>query len=127
MAEVKESRKDSVVVNFEVRDTGRGIPPQKLKTIFNAFEQGSDEINLKFGGTGLGLSICKKVVAALGGDLEVHSRVGDGSSFSFELELPVSEDKVEKHVENNRTGKISLGERPTVLVVDDSEMNTLVD
>lgn len=124
VAKVKESRRDSVIVLFEVRDTGQGIPPEKLNKIFNAFEQGSDEINLKFGGTGLGLSICKKVVAALGGDLKVHSKLGEGTSFSFELELPVSEEEVKK--DNSRTESKIFGERSTVLAVDDSEMNTLL-
>lgn len=126
LVDTKGSRKDSVIVNFEVRDTGRGIPPEKLETIFNAFDQGSDEINLQFGGTGLGLSICKEVVTALGGDLKVESRVGEGSSFSFELELSVSEKEVEERSEDNRSGSTSFGERPTVLAVDDSEMNTLL-
>ena len=113
------------MVKFGVQDTGLGIPVEKLENIFNAFDQGSDEINLKFGGTGLGLSICKKVVSRLGGDLQVQSEVGKGSRFSFILELSSSEKKPipEKKKE---LSPVPTGKKFSVLVVDDSEMNTLL-
>lgn len=126
LVEVEEVREDKTKVKFTVRDTGPGIPKEKLKTIFNAFDQGSDLINLKFGGTGLGLSICKKVVSTLGGNLQVLSEVGKGTSFTFSLDLPTSEEPSEPEIKALVKALDISGKRGTVLVVDDSEINTLL-
>lgn len=126
MVEVGKIQNDEVTVKFEIEDTGQGISGDKLETIFNAFEQGSNEINLKFGGTGLGLSICKQVVSVLGGDLLVQSQVGLGTKFSFTLELPISKSDSKPAVKSNYYNVNKLEKGKTVLIVDDSDLNTML-
>ncbi|HZW25626.1 MAG TPA: PAS domain-containing protein [Gallionella sp.] len=72
---------------FAVEDTGSGIEASELETIFLPFEQSGDA-RQRFGGSGLGLSISRQLVRLMGGDIVVESRVGVGSVFRFELELP---------------------------------------
>ena len=81
-------------VRFAVEDTGIGIDPSKLATIFDAFSQADQSTTRRFGGTGLGLAIGKKLVTAMGGELEASSEPGKGSSFHFSLpRSPASEVK----------------------------------
>lgn len=79
---------------IHIRDTGIGIPEDRLGVIFQSFEQGDGSIERTYGGTGLGLSITKKLIELHGGTIEVTSKVGEGSVFSFCL--PVSEEKGKK-------------------------------
>ncbi|MCB9792471.1 MAG: response regulator [Alphaproteobacteria bacterium] len=76
---------------FSVADTGEGIPEDKLDLIFEAFVQSDASTTRRFGGTGLGLPISANIVAAMGGELEVRSVVGQGSEFSFLVALPTVE------------------------------------
>lgn len=85
-----ESRSAShMMVRFAVCDTGIGIPPGKLNTIFERFTQADAETTRKFGGTGLGLTISRHLVERMGGTLNVYSRPGEGSEFHFCLSLQV--------------------------------------
>lgn len=82
-------RAASGAVRFDVRDTGVGVPAEQLATIFEPFEQaGAPE--RRIGGTGLGLAISRQFVRAMGGEIHVESRVGEGSAFWFELAPAIS-------------------------------------
>ena len=72
-------------VRIDVRDTGVGMSPSERLHIFNDFMHANTEIRYRYGGCGLGLSICKKLVAAMGGKIDVSSQLGKGSTFSLWL------------------------------------------
>ncbi len=73
------------MIELSVEDTGIGIPQDKLSTIFEVFSQADQSTTRKFGGTGLGLAICRRIAAAMGGDIEVSSTLGVGSTFRVRI------------------------------------------
>jgi signal transduction histidine kinase len=75
---------------FRVHDTGIGIAPDKQEIIFGAFQQADGSHTRRYGGTGLGLHISRRLVAMMGGDLQLEQREGPGSVFTFTLTLPVA-------------------------------------
>ena len=80
---VVESRRDLAELRFCVRDTGIGIQAEHLATLFEPFTQVDASLTRRFGGVGLGLAITRRLVSMMGGDLQVESKPGQGSSFSF--------------------------------------------
>jgi len=77
-------------VEFSVRDTGRGIPPQSMATLFEPFRRRQKPGEYAFSGSGLGLSICRKLVEAMGSSLQVETAQGVGTRFFFVLDLPLA-------------------------------------
>jgi len=111
---------------FEVRDTGIGIEQESLAEIFEAFRQ--TPAGAAAGGTGLGLTISRRLVAAMGGALTVHSSPGRGSSFFFTLPLIAVEERdavkaTPAEEERASRARLAPGARLTALVVDDSTVN----
>lgn len=109
---------DYVTFRFEVRDTGIGIKPEMQERIFDAFSQEDASTTKKYGGTGLGLTISNKLLGLMGSRLELVSKPGAGSCFSFDVRL-----KTETGDAINWQG-INLIKN--VLIVDDNENNRLI-
>jgi len=85
-----------VPLMFAVHDTGIGVPAEKQELIFEAFSQADGSVTRRFGGTGLGLSICSRLVGMMGGQIQLRSVPGKGSSFFFEIVAPRAESSQEQ-------------------------------
>ncbi len=92
-------------IQFSVKDSGIGVSPKEKKKIFEAFSQADISTSRKFGGTGLGLTISKKLVELMGGELDLESEEGEGSTFSFVLKF----EEVPSSARNQTFEKISIG------------------
>ncbi|WP_380931645.1 PAS domain S-box protein [Sphingomonas qilianensis] len=108
-------------LRVEVVDTGGGISPDKIENLFNRFVQASASVALRYGGTGLGLAISRQLVTLMGGEIGVLSEVGVGSTFWFELALPVASPTAIGHDQPTAPQLSLIGKR--ILVVDDVDLN----
>jgi signal transduction histidine kinase/DNA-binding response OmpR family regulator len=116
-----QNLQDRYRIGFQVRDSGVGIPPHELENIFEPFHRVTSAGSV-VEGTGLGLTITRRLVAAMGGRLEVESRVGEGSTFEFEVLVRA----VARSSTQGSEGDVVRaydGERKRVLVVDDDPVN----
>jgi two-component system, sensor histidine kinase and response regulator len=121
---MKEYRDTSVSISFSVQDTGIGISAEKLEKIFRPFNQADFSISHKFGGTGLGLAISRKLVNAMGGDIQVESEPGKGSTFSFWGTFKLQESPGNFNKEKNKVPEEKEPKKPMhVLIVEDDELS----
>ena len=107
---------------FEVRDTGIGIPANKIDRLFKAFSQVDSSTTRKYGGTGLGLAICEKLVALMGGEIKAASEPGIGTTITFTIKTQASRQALRTYVNCNVAGQ----EGKKVLVVDDNSTNLTI-
>ena len=112
-------------IHFEVLDTGIGIPEEKIETVFDSFAQGSIEINRKYGGTGLGLTIVKKLIDILGGKIKLESKVGKGSSFTFDLSFKIGVDAA-NHEKISTDFDETILDGKKVLLIEDNKINQMI-
>ncbi|MFK7806068.1 MAG: response regulator, partial [Anaerolineae bacterium] len=113
---------DNLLLQFDVKDTGIGIPADRMNRLFQSFSQVDSSTTRKFGGTGLGLSISKNLTKMMGGDMWVESSYGNGSTFSFTILASAANDS-EQPAPELKADFLS-GKR--VLIVDDSEANRTI-
>ena len=119
--EPAHDRSTAHALRFSVSDTGIGIPPDKLRSIFEPFTQVDSSTTRKYGGTGLGLSISQHLVQLMGGHLEADSTVGVGTTFSFTIALP----EVPLAVTRQPGQPLDL-RAMRLLIVDDNETNMMI-
>ncbi len=108
-----------IKLRFGIRDTGIGIPKNKINRLFQPFSQVDASTTRQFGGTGLGLAICKKLTEVMGGEIWVESEEGKGSTFFFTAQMEIGEDQGgmrDRQPIDELSGK-------RILVVDDSKTN----
>jgi two-component system sensor histidine kinase RpfC len=141
-AKAVENGEKETLLRFEVQDTGIGIPAEKQTAIFEPFAQADESITRKYGGTGLGTTIARHLVGLMGGRIGLVSEVNVGSTFWFELSLPIAErqgiDLTEElthsarlgsnaqAIDAIRSGKIHKLRGARVLVADDNSTNQRV-
>ncbi len=112
--DVMSEDRDSIKLNTVIKDSGIGIAPERLESIFKVYEQGDASVTRKYGGTGLGLPICKQIARLMKGDIEVESTPGKGSTFHFTAWFGKSAKKADAPVEP------AAVEGKKVLFVDDN-------
>ncbi len=122
----EQPESSAYMLEFIVKDTGIGIPADKLESIFETFSQAHSGTNTKYGGTGLGLTITKKLIENLGGSIRVDSEEGKGSTFSFWIpfnspEYLKKEQTIHTLNDKDHAGDASGGLK--LLVAEDNELN----
>ncbi|MCF8231960.1 MAG: response regulator [Bacteroidales bacterium] len=118
----KNEDEESVTLEFNIFDTGIGIPKEKQDKLFESYEQADKSTSREYGGTGLGLPISKKIVELMGGTLNLESKEGKGSRFYFSIDFP-------KAKEQEPICELELEEKNKqlkVLVIDDNETSRTI-
>jgi len=128
-----QSGEKGIEIQFDVEDTGIGIPPDKQEAIFESFSQADNSTSRKFGGTGLGLTITKKLAELLGGSVSLTSELGKGSVFSLTIPAGIDVESQSLITELERStprsersgmGDIKLSGK--ILVAEDDRTNQMV-
>jgi PAS domain S-box-containing protein len=114
---------NTIKLRFSVKDTGIGIPENKTNTIFERFTQAEVSTTRRFGGTGLGLSIVKQLVELQNGEINVISKMGQGSDFYFTIDFKKIV-TLKKHSQDEKVNKLSEPLKPlSILLCEDNELN----
>jgi len=123
-AKMEQRNSQQVSITFSVSDTGIGILPARQQQIFDSFTQADAETTRKYGGTGLGLSISRHIVEKMGGELEVDSYPGIGSTFFFTIQLRFNSTKA--FVNETTLKQLTEMEGNRILLAEDNPMNMMV-
>jgi len=115
---------DNAEVLFSIKDTGIGIPDEKMVKIFENFQQASSGTSRLYGGTGLGLAIVKQLVESQGGTIQVASKVNEGSTFSFTLRFQKTDEETSEEIIDEKLDDEIKNLK--VLVVEDIPLNQLL-
>jgi CheY-like chemotaxis protein/two-component sensor histidine kinase len=113
---------ETIQIHFSVHDTGIGIAEEHRDKIFKPFRQASTSTSREHGGTGLGLTIASRIVNLMGGVIEVESKQGVGTTFSFTLNFKISSHSVFPSAPPVKT-RVLWQRQPVVLLVEDNEIN----
>lgn len=113
---------DAFEIGFNIHDTGIGIPKEKLPRLFKSFSQVDSSTTRKYGGTGLGLVISQKLINLMGGDVNVSSEEGKGTTFSFNIQLKAALASKKQYAVFNTAAY----ENKKVLIVDDNSTNVSI-
>lgn len=129
----KEDRNGSPVLLIKVKDTGIGVAQNQFDLVFERFKQADSSESRKHGGTGLGLPISKKLAVLMGGDIELSSKVGEGSTFTLVLPLRhVEGSESDQNIDEVRKAKLNdklrsaVSNTDKILLVEDYEGNIVV-
>jgi len=115
---------DSLLIRFDISDTGVGIHPADLSRIFERFNQAEEQVTRRNGGTGLGLAIVKDIVQLLGGTIQVKSEPGNGSRFSVEIPLHYNTRAAAGSKQDQGTTQPGIQDKMlSILAVEDNEIN----
>lgn len=117
---------DRARMYFNVRDTGIGIPPDRLSNIFESFTQANSDTTRIYGGTGLGLTIVKKLIDMLNGAIMVKSKLGEGSEFIFEIDFTIARDNPDMPLMPETETAIPDIGNCKLLIADDHPINQVV-
>jgi len=113
-----------IQLEFRVKDTGIGIPEDKLNTLFEAFTQVDSSTTRKYGGTGLGLQISKRLIELMDGHITVESQVGLGSTFIFDIKLSQGEEQ--QPAKTVKEANLSAKPLSRILIAEDNPTNQMV-
>jgi PAS domain S-box-containing protein len=124
---LEKAENQQVSIEFSVKDTGIGIAPDRINSIFESFTQASAETTRKYGGTGLGLTISQNLVELQGGKLQVESKLGEGSTFKFTITFEKSAlDYIPTTIQSNLTTLPESLDGVHILVAEDNDANRFV-
>ncbi len=115
-----------VHLKFSITDTGIGVPEEMQTLIFEAFRQAEGSVTRKYGGTGLGLAVCKRLVESMGGGIEMESRPGEGSEFTFTLPfqiMPPAEEPPARQAITPVESVFAFHRRLRILLAEDNPVN----
>lgn len=124
---ILECLERELVLRFVVRDTGIGMPKEKIECLFNSFEQIDSSTTRKYGGTGLGLAIVKELTELMNGNIKVESQINKGSSFIVDIPFMVSKKPEKNSVETviTRDRELNLN-KVSILLAEDNRVNQLI-
>jgi signal transduction histidine kinase/CheY-like chemotaxis protein/HPt (histidine-containing phosphotransfer) domain-containing protein len=128
VSEISNSESENTLLNFQITDTGIGISENTQKNLFEKFTQGDASTTRRYGGTGLGLALCYRLVKMMDGEIGIKSEEGKGSTFWFNLPLPLAEADIEvlpsARYEVSKQKIILFG--ADILVAEDNPINQLM-